>query len=38
MGLVGGCELVADKATKRAFDPKKGVGGQVRGVRRGGGR
>jgi 4-aminobutyrate--pyruvate transaminase len=25
MGLVGGCELVADKATKRAFDPKKGV-------------
>lgn len=28
-GLVGGVELVADKATKRAFDPKKGVGAQV---------
>lgn len=25
-GLVGGAELVADKATKRSFDPKKGVG------------
>jgi 4-aminobutyrate--pyruvate transaminase len=25
-GLVGGVELVADKATKRAFDPKKGIG------------
>lgn len=25
-GLVGGAELVADKATKRAFDPKNGVG------------
>ena len=28
-GLVGGVELVADKATKRPFDPKKGVGAQV---------
>ncbi|MDP3897399.1 MAG: aminotransferase class III-fold pyridoxal phosphate-dependent enzyme, partial [Mesorhizobium sp.] len=28
-GLVGGAELVADKATKRAFDPKKGVGPQL---------
>ncbi len=25
-GLVGGAELVADKRTKRSFDPKKGVG------------
>jgi 4-aminobutyrate--pyruvate transaminase len=25
MGLVGGLELVADKASKRAFDPKSGV-------------
>ena len=25
MGLVGGIELVADKKTKRAFDPKRGV-------------
>jgi 4-aminobutyrate--pyruvate transaminase len=25
MGLMGGLELVADKASKRAFDPKKGV-------------
>jgi 4-aminobutyrate--pyruvate transaminase len=25
MGLVGGIELVADKASKRAFDPKRGV-------------
>lgn len=25
IGLVGGCELVADKKTKRMFDPKKGV-------------
>ena len=25
VGLVGGAELVADKATRRAFDPKKGV-------------
>jgi 4-aminobutyrate--pyruvate transaminase len=25
IGLIGGLELVADKATKRAFDPKKGV-------------
>jgi 4-aminobutyrate---pyruvate transaminase len=25
-GLVGGIEMVADKATKRAFDPKAGVG------------
>lgn len=27
-GLVGGVELVADKATRRSFDPKKGVGPQ----------
>jgi 4-aminobutyrate--pyruvate transaminase len=26
LGLVGGLELVADKRTKRAFDPKAGVG------------
>jgi len=26
LGLVGGVELVADKATKRSFDPKAGVG------------
>jgi 4-aminobutyrate--pyruvate transaminase len=26
-GLVGGVELVADKRTKRSFDPKEGVGG-----------
>jgi 4-aminobutyrate--pyruvate transaminase len=25
LGLVGGLELVADKRTKRAFDPKAGV-------------
>ncbi len=25
LGLMGGLELVADKATKRAFDPKQGV-------------
>ena len=28
-GLVGGVELVADPETKRAFDPKNGVGPQV---------
>lgn len=28
-GLMGAAELVADKATKRSFDPKKGVGAQV---------
>ncbi len=28
-GLVGGVEVVADKATKRSFDPKKGVGAQI---------
>jgi 4-aminobutyrate--pyruvate transaminase len=27
-GLVGGAELVADKKTKRPFDPKSGVGAQ----------
>ncbi|MEJ1157894.1 aminotransferase [Prosthecomicrobium sp. N25] len=27
-GLVGGVELVADKATRRPFDPKKGVAAQ----------
>ncbi len=26
VGLIGAIELVADKATKRSFDPKKGVG------------
>jgi 4-aminobutyrate--pyruvate transaminase len=26
IGLIGGIELVADKATRRAFDPKQGVG------------
>ncbi|MBT9288406.1 aminotransferase [Prosthecodimorpha staleyi] len=28
-GLIGGIELVADKATKKPFDPKLGVGAQV---------
>jgi len=28
-GLVGGVELVADKSSKRSFDPKKGVGPQT---------
>ena len=28
-GLMGGVELVADKATKRSFDPKRGVGAQT---------
>ena len=28
-GLVGGVELVADKSTKRAFEPQKGVGPQL---------
>lgn len=28
-GLVGGVELVADKVTKRSFDPSKGVGSQL---------
>ncbi|MCO6392140.1 aminotransferase class III-fold pyridoxal phosphate-dependent enzyme [Aliihoeflea aestuarii] len=28
-GLMGGVELVADKATKRSFDPKSGVGAQT---------
>jgi len=28
LGLVGGLELVADKATKLSFDPKKGVAAQ----------
>ena len=26
IGLIGGCELVADKGSKRSFDPKQGVG------------
>ena len=26
IGLIGGCELVADKADKRSFDPGRGVG------------
>ena len=29
MGLIGGVELVADKASKRLFDPQHGVGAQV---------
>ncbi len=29
MGLVGGVELVADKASKRAFDPKQFVGARA---------
>ena len=29
IGLIGGIELVADKATKRAFDPKIGVGARM---------
>jgi len=28
-GLIGAVELVADKASKRAFDPKAGIGGAV---------
>ncbi|WP_407048135.1 aminotransferase [Methyloraptor flagellatus] len=28
-GLVGGVELVADKKTKRPFDPKQGVGAKI---------
>ena len=28
-GLVGAVELVADKATKRSFDPKAGVGARA---------
>ena len=37
LGLMGGLELVADKATKRAFDPKQGVAARCVRVRRGGG-
>jgi 4-aminobutyrate--pyruvate transaminase len=29
VGLIGACELVADKQTKRPFDPKKTVGAQA---------
>ncbi len=29
IGLIGGVELVADKASKRSFDPQHGVGAQV---------
>ena len=29
-GLIGALELVADKETKRAFDPKQGVGDALR--------
>ena len=29
VGLIGAAELVADKKTKRPFDPKKGVGAQL---------
>ena len=29
VGLIGAAELVADKKTKRSFDPKKGVGAQL---------
>ena len=28
-GLVGGVELVADRTSKRSFDPKQGVGPQL---------
>jgi 4-aminobutyrate--pyruvate transaminase len=28
-GLMGGAEIVADKKTKRSFDPKQGVGPQI---------
>ena len=28
-GLVAGIELVADKATRRAFDPKKAIGAKA---------
>lgn len=31
-GLVGGVELVSDKATKRPFDPKNGVGAKTAGL------
>ena len=29
VGMIGACELVADKATKRAFDPSKLVGAKA---------
>lgn len=29
VGLIGGVELVADKTTKKAFDPKQGVGAKA---------
>ena len=29
LGLIGGVELVADKASKRSFDPQHGVGARV---------
>jgi 4-aminobutyrate--pyruvate transaminase len=29
MGLIGGVELVADKRSKKSFDPTRGVGGRV---------
>ena len=35
LGLIGGLELVADKKTKRSFDPQHGVGARARAVRRG---
>ena len=35
LGLIGAVELVADKATKRSFDPKPGVGAAVVALRRG---
>ena len=35
LGLVGAVELVADKATKRSFDPRQGVGPRAVRVRRG---
>lgn len=31
-GLVGGCEIVADKATRKNFEPKKGVAAKVVGM------
>ena len=35
IGLIGGLEIVADKATKRQFDPKQGVAAKCVGLRAG---
>ncbi|MET0315049.1 MAG: aspartate aminotransferase family protein, partial [Hansschlegelia sp.] len=32
MGLIGAIEIVADKATKRLFDPKTGMGPKIVGL------